>query len=248
MGSYSLSASYYDRLYADKDYAGEVQGLLEALRTRGLSAGDCLDLACGTGRHLEHLAGSFRCQGLDLEPGLLEHAARRVPGATFHAADMLDFSLPGQQFDLITCFFGSVGYLGSLERLHQAVRHWSSYLKPGGYVAIERWLDPGDFKPGRVFANFVDEPDFKLTRMVVSASSGTLYDSDFHYLLATPKGVEHWVERHQLRMFTHQEYLEALAELQPELAPELAMRGMYLGQSKRATRDAAGPLEAGHSI
>lgn len=232
MGHYSLSAGFYDRLYDDKDYAGEVAGLVAALRDRGLSGGECLDLACGTGRHLEHLAGTFRCQGLDLEPDLLKQASLRVPGIPLHQADMLDFSLAGQRFDLITCFFGSIGYLGEVERLNQAVQHWISYLKPGGFLAVERWLDPGEFQAGRVFASFIDEPDFKLTRMVVSAASGTLYDSDFHYLLATPGGVRHFVERHQLRMFTQAEYLGAMAELEPELLPELAMRGMYLGAKK----------------
>lgn len=232
MTHYALSASFYDRLYSDKDYAAEVSGLAQTLQEQGLSGGDCLDLACGTGRHLEHLSKSFHCQGLDLEPDLLAAAARRLPGIPLHRGDMLDFSLPGQQFDLITCFFGSVGYLGDVERLNQAVRHWTGYLRPGGFLAIERWIDPLEFQAGRVFATFIDEPDLKLTRMVVSAADGTLYDTDFHYLLATPSGVEHFVERHQLRMFTHQEYLAAMAGLSPELRPDLAMRGMYLGVKK----------------
>lgn len=229
MSSYAPSAAFYDRLYAQKDYAGEVAGLLKELNQRGLSGGSCLDLACGTGRHLEHLQAVFDCDGLDLEPKFLSQGAGRVPGARLHQADMLDFSLAGRQFDLITCFFGSIGYLGEVAKLNRAIQHWTGYLKPGGILAIERWIDPAEFQAGRLFATFVDEPDFKLTRMVVSRAKGPLYDSDFHYLWATPQGVEHFVERHQLYMFSHDQYLQSMTGLEPELLPQLASRGMYLG-------------------
>lgn len=232
MAHYQNSASFYDRIYADKDYRGEVEGLCQALRDRGLQGGHCLDLACGSGRHLEFLQVHFDCQGLDLEAGLLEQATQRLGKLPLHQADMLDFSLAGQSFDLITCFFGSVGYLKETDRLCQAVQNWAHHLKPGGWLALERWLDPSQFQPGRVFANFVDEPDFKLARMVVSAAQGTLYDSEFHYLVATPAGVEHRVERHQLRMFTASDYEQALhgAGLAGSLVEEAGMRGMYLAR------------------
>lgn len=232
MSHYASSSSFYDRLYSDKDYAAEVEGLTSALCQRGLQGGRCLDLACGSGRHLEFLRRHFDCQGLDLEPGLLQAARQRLADMPLHQADMLDFSLPGPGFDLITCFFGSVGYLQEFERLCLATQNWARHLKPGGWLALERWLDPASFQAGRVFANFIDEPDFKVARMVVSSAQGSLYDSEFHYLVATPQGVEHRVERHLLRMFTAQEYEQALsqADLRGGLVEGLGVRGMYLAQ------------------
>ena len=230
MSHYSLSAKYYDHLYAAKDYKAEVDQLLTEL---GISGGSCLDLACGSGRHLEHLAAHFDCQGLDLEPDFLREAVTRVPGAALHQADMLDFDLP-DRFDLITCFFGSVGYLKEVNRLNQALSNWARHLKPGGWIALEKWLNPDEFRSGKVYAVFVDKPEFKLTRMVVSRAQGTLYDSDFHYLLATPAGVEHFIERHQLRMFRDEEYCQAMAGagLTPKFSSNQGIRGMYLARKE----------------
>ncbi|MBT9589057.1 class I SAM-dependent methyltransferase [bacterium] len=230
MTSYGRSGRYYDSLYADKDYRGEVAHLLERLEGKAVG-GRLLDLGCGTGRHLEHLLEHFECHGLDLQPELLEVARRRLSATPLYEGDMADFSAPGP-FDLLTCFFGSVGYLGSQERLTQAATHWADLLKPGGWLALETWIQPEEFRAGRVMATFVDEPDFKLTRMAVSCATGTLYDTDFHYLLATPQGVEHFSERHQLRMYTHAEYRSALegAGFVCNWEPDLGIRGMYLGQ------------------
>jgi SAM-dependent methyltransferase len=234
MGSYELAGQYYDYLYPAKDYGGEVTRLVGVLTGKGLPiGGDVLDLACGTGRHLEILSRHFQCHGLDLEPALLEVAIQRLSGVTLHEADMLDFDLCHRRFDLITCFFGSIGYLSEWERLVAALANWREHLKSQGWLAIERWILPEEFHPGKLHSVHSEGDDFKLTRMVVSAAKGTLYDSDFHYLLATPQGVQHMVERHQLRMYTHQQYLQAFYEcgLQPEWHADLGCRGMFLAQN-----------------
>jgi predicted TPR repeat methyltransferase len=74
-----------------------------------------LDVACGTGRHLEHLRREFDCQGLDLDEGLLAVAAGRLPGTRLTRADMTDFAL-GRRFDAVICLFSSIGYLATVEQ------------------------------------------------------------------------------------------------------------------------------------
>lgn len=209
MGSYRLGAEYYDAIYADKDYAGPVRELLAKLPPLQ----SALDVACGTGRHLEHLQKQIpHCEGLDLEPGLLDVARRRLPGLTFHEGDMREFRLPGR-FDLITCWFGSIGYARDLDGLARCVKTWKAHLNPGGWIVIEPWLFPETFREGARYVRNVSTDEYDLTRMVVSHADGTLYSSDFHYLLATSsRGVEHFVERHELRMFTRAEYRQALED------------------------------------
>ena len=46
----------YDAVYSDKDYAGESQRLASIIRERVPMARTLLDVACGTGRHIEYLA------------------------------------------------------------------------------------------------------------------------------------------------------------------------------------------------
>lgn len=108
---YRLSAAHYDAIYAWKDYAAEaamIRDLVEA--RRGRPGGRLLDVACGTGRHLEHLAPHFDAEGLDQELQLLEEARRRLPGLPLHLGDMRDFEL-GRRFDVITCLFSAIGYV-----------------------------------------------------------------------------------------------------------------------------------------
>lgn len=100
--AYSKTARYYDRLYAGKDYAGEVQRLVSLLGVEpDGSQSTLLDVACGTGLHIEHLARYFRVEGLDICPELLEVARDRTPDVLFHLGDMTAFDL-GKQYQYIT--------------------------------------------------------------------------------------------------------------------------------------------------
>lgn len=55
---------------------------------------------------------------------------------------------------------------------------------------------------------------------------------DFHYLVGTPQGVEHFTELHQLRLFTHADYQEAFREAGLSVVFDdhgLTGRGVYIG-------------------
>ena len=79
---FSKSAHYYDKFYAFKDYASEVERLLAVIDTRLRSGGkQLLDVACGTGHHIEHLKTHFEVEGLDLEPNCWKWPASVIPGS-----------------------------------------------------------------------------------------------------------------------------------------------------------------------
>jgi len=104
---YAEMAQYYDRIYSFKDYAAETEKLIGWIETHRQSDGmKLLDIACGTGRHLEFLSRSFDAEGLDLSPELLELAQERNPGMTFHCADMRTFDL-SSSYDVIDNARGS---------------------------------------------------------------------------------------------------------------------------------------------
>ncbi|MGE0597885.1 MAG: trans-aconitate 2-methyltransferase [Dehalococcoidia bacterium] len=96
------SADLYDFVYSQKDYAGEVRVVEQFVLGSKLCPGRrLLDVACGTGRHLELLSRRFTVEGLDLNPELLAVAALRLPKVRFHEADMRVFDL-GKTFDVVT--------------------------------------------------------------------------------------------------------------------------------------------------
>ncbi|NDJ75039.1 MAG: class I SAM-dependent methyltransferase [Chloroflexi bacterium] len=229
---YSKSAAWYDAIYGYKNYEQEAQVLHKLIWERRRSAGRMLlDVACGTGRHLEYLQQHYLVKGLDINPELLAIAHQRCPGVEFYRADMVEFDL-GYRVDVIVCLFSAIGYVKTVSRLEQALRTMFRHLKPGGLVIIEPWFSPDVWQPGTVHATFVDEPELKIARMTISEREGRLSRNNFHYLVATPDGVSHFTERHELGLFTHAEYIAAFqqAGLDAMHIPEgLTGRGLFLG-------------------
>lgn len=228
---YRDSAEYYDAIYGHKDYRAEAERLTAMIEARRPRARTLLDVACGSGRHLEHLKFRFRVQGLDLNDALLERARDRNPEVTFHQGDMRTFDL-GERFDVITCLFSAVGHLSSVAALRQTAATFAHHLEPGGLVLLEPWLTPEQVRlDGNPRALFVDEPDLKIARMHVTEVQGRLLVMAMHHLVATPAEVRHFVERLELFLFVAAEYREALqqAGLSVEFDPEgLIGRGLYL--------------------
>ena len=231
---FDRSAELYDLVYGFKDYAGEATRIDELIRERRPAASSLLDVACGTGKHLAELRGRYPdVAGLDLDEGLLAVARERLPDVTFHHADMLSFDL-GRRFDAITCLFSSIGYAGNEENLRAAIAAMAHQLEPGGVLIVEPWLEPQEWKPGHLHLLTVDEPDVKIARGTVAGLDGTTSIMDFHYLVVTADGIEHFTEHHEAALFTRAQYESAFAAagLAVERDEEgLIGRGLYVATS-----------------
>jgi SAM-dependent methyltransferase len=230
---FSRSARLYDAVYASiRDYPREAAELDRLIQERSPGARTLLDVACGTGAHLEHLAG-YEAEGLDLDPEMLAVARERLPKVAFHEGDMVDFDL-GKRFDAVVCMFSSIGYVRSEERLRSAIAAMAHHLEPGGVLVVEPWLSPEVWVDRHVGAVFVDEPELKIARMNVSQREGDISIFEFEYLVGTPNGLERLNERHELGLFTVEQYLEAFraAGLEADHDPEGPMgRGLYIGSA-----------------
>ncbi|PYH96937.1 S-adenosyl-L-methionine-dependent methyltransferase [Aspergillus ellipticus CBS 707.79] len=106
-----------------------------------------LDLACGTGLVSllaeERVGQSGHVVGIDISDGMLDVARRKAQQAgskaTFLQHDIsdltgLDILPPGSDgFDLITC----AAALVLLPNPEQAIKHWATWLKPGGRLVTD---------------------------------------------------------------------------------------------------------------
>jgi len=232
---FTFSAHLYDAIYLSrgKNYAAEAESVHQLIQQNLRSRGNTLlDVACGTGLHTSHLREHYQVEGLDLDAQMIDAATQKCPDVTFHVGDMRNFDLgPGGQFDVITCLFSSIGYVGTVAGLNQAIANFDRHLKPGGLIFIEPWFTPDDWHPGNIHATFVDEPRLKISRMNVSGREGNLSYFVFHYLVGTPDGIEYFTERHELGLFTVEEYLSTFRACGLDVERDalwLNGRGLYM--------------------
>jgi SAM-dependent methyltransferase len=223
---------FYDAIYSWKDYPDETARLQSLIDARLPAARTLLDVACGTGKHLDLLRRRFEVAGVDADPAMLAIARERLgPDVPLHVADMADFDL-ARRFDVVTCLFSSIAYTRTGPRLHSALAALVRHAAPGGLIIVEPWFTPDRWTAGHLHAIYVDEPDLKIARLHLSEPPADPLTMTFHYLVGTPEGIEHLTEDHVVGMFTHAQYVEAFrrAGVEPEHDPEGLMgRGLYVG-------------------
>jgi predicted TPR repeat methyltransferase len=102
-------------------YLGQVIELLPA-------GGTVLDLGCGGGERLAHLARHFTTTGVDISPEQVKRAHCTVPDARVVQGDMTRLDFPPASFDAVTAFY--------------AFTHLPHGELPGLLVRIAQWLRP----------------------------------------------------------------------------------------------------------
>ena len=229
------SARVYDALYGSmKDYVADARQIHTWIQAYNPGAATLVDVACGTGLHLEHLKQFYDCRGVDLSDSMLAIARDRNPEVTFHQGDMREFDL-GELHDAVTCLFSAIGYMPDVASLNRAIANMARHLKPGGVCILEPWLSPEGWLEEHMDLMTVDEPHLKVARMNSSERSGKTAILHMHHLVMTDQGVETYSEDHVTTLFSEAEYRSAfeLAGFEVTFDPEgFIGRGMYFGVQK----------------
>lgn len=210
---FSKTARWYDAIYRTADHTGMADTIVTIAADRfEPHPVAMLDVACGTGHLLECLAEQkdWHLEGLDADPAMLEVARERLPGTVFHERDMAAWSID-RQFDIITCLGSSLAATGAPDRLASAFACMARHLTPGGIVLFDEFFATKQWQPGTLSAIFVDERELKIARMSTSERRDNLAILNMSHLVATPDGIEHITERHELGLSDMDDYRKAFA-------------------------------------
>ena len=207
---YDRFVPFYDEAHAFKNYAAEAAYLVEVIRCHHPAARSLLDVACGTGRHLEHLRREFEVEGLDVNPRFLDIAHHRLPGVTLHEGDMTKFDL-WRTFDVVMVLFGSITFVRTVQAMERSIEALARHVAPGGLLLVEPLWEPDTHREGELKLNIVEKPDLKIAWMYTSERVGDLAHWENHFLVGTPDGVDTFVEVHEAGLFTDAQYRHAFS-------------------------------------
>ncbi|GAB3788852.1 methyltransferase domain-containing protein [Spirosoma horti] len=126
------------------------------------SAGNVLELACGTGRVTKHLAAYFptttQLVATDLNPDMIAVAQEKIasPNLTWATVDMSSIPYPDGHFDLVISQYGLMFAPDKLQTLIEIRR----VLARGGKLIFNTW------------GNLADNPVWNITNSIVSSFIG----------------------------------------------------------------------------
>lgn len=165
-----LYSQYYDLLYQDKDYHGEVTYINGLIQTYKEDVFTILDLGCGTGKHAELLCDAgYRVHGIDLSTDMLSIAEQRRLGKedrlSFTHSSIQDLTL-NQKFDAVISLFHVISYQSSNQELVQAFQVAKNHLSENGFLIFDFWYGPAvltDLPTTRV--KRLENESIKVTRL-----------------------------------------------------------------------------------
>jgi daunosaminyl-N,N-dimethyltransferase/N-dimethyltransferase len=233
---YTDHAELYDRIYHDKDYAGEASRYIALLTREGVAPGARLvEAACGTGSYLAQFRRCYRVAGFDRSEAMLAIARRKLPDVPVWCADLESFTVD-QPAAAIVCLFSSIGYVRPFAALKRCAHACFAAVQTGGVVLIQPFLTPDQFMDGAPHLATYEDEDLKIVRANLTAREQNLACIDFHWLVARrgAASVEHFVDHHELMMYERWELAEAFGEAGLAVRFEEAEKNVLVAIKPRA--------------
>ncbi len=161
---FDVYAQYYNLLYQDKDYQGEVDYVESLIKKHKSNTKTILNLGCGTGRHDVLFAKKgFEITGVDLSKQMIEFAKSNpeAKGCTFVQGDARTVRL-NKKFDVVVSLFHVISYQTTNEDLENFLKTAKLHIAEGGLLIFDCWYGP---------AVLTDRPSVRIKRMENSQTS-----------------------------------------------------------------------------
>jgi SAM-dependent methyltransferase len=138
---YDALAEYYDAVTGDS--ASESAFVDRVIRKAHAHPETVLEIACGTGEIIASLAGRYKVSGLDISPGMLAVARKKLPAEVpLYLADMSSFELHAQ-FDAVICVYHGINHLADFPSWQSLFGCVHRHLNEGGVFTFDTYTPGG---------------------------------------------------------------------------------------------------------
>jgi SAM-dependent methyltransferase len=138
---YDVLARHYDAVTGDSSTESAfIDRIIKGARDPAVTL---LEIACGTGGIIAELAGGYQVSGLDISPGMLAIARKKLPeGTPLHLADMSRFKL-NVKFDAVICVYHGINHLLDFSAWESFFDCAYRHLNDGGVLVFDTYTASG---------------------------------------------------------------------------------------------------------
>lgn len=154
-GVFDAYSWYYDLLYRDKDYTGEVEYIDNLLARYRVSGPELLEFGSGTGKHGRLLVErGYQVIGIERSAKMVALAVE-TDGFKCRQGDVCTVQL-GQTFDAVLSLFHVISYQVSNQSASAVFARAAEHLRSGGLFIFDVWYSP---------AVYFQRPEVRVKRM-----------------------------------------------------------------------------------
>jgi SAM-dependent methyltransferase len=214
MSVFQNYSAYYDLLYKNKDYAGEVNYIAGLIKKTAPSVKTIIELGCGTGIHAAMLAGmGYTVHGVDLSDSMIKQAYERAGKLDKGIAEKLSFSKGDarsfrhkEKFDAVISLFHVASYQVSNEDVEAYFETASGHLNKGGVFIFDFWYGPAVLTtPPDVRVRRLENENIKVTRIAepehLPEENKVIVNFQINVTDKKTNAVEELAESHPMRYF-----------------------------------------------
>jgi SAM-dependent methyltransferase len=182
---YDLLARHYDAVTGDS--STETAFIDSIIKRAHGQAVTLLEVACGTGGIIASFAGRYRVSGLDISPGMLAVARKKLPeGTPLHLADMSCFEL-NVKFDAIICVYHGINHLLDFSAWENFFDCAYRHLNDGGVLVFDTYT-ASSLKTTASIPEIVQRFGENYLRIRVRTSDEVAFDWNIEVLELQPDG------------------------------------------------------------
>lgn len=143
--AFDAYSAYYDLLYRDKDYSGEVERVDHLLKEYGRGVKSVLEFGAGTGIHGALLVKKgYQMTGIELSASMVERA-KKTSTFEIHQGDIRNKKIP-QKYDSVISLFHVMSYLRTNDDMIQCLKNAHEHLREGGIFVFDFWYTPAVYE------------------------------------------------------------------------------------------------------